>query len=92
MKKKKLSQAHEDFMLSCTNALNHSPDEMEAVGISIAAKLRRMDDFQRILAENLVNKILMKGLLKELTRETDIVEPVYNSIVLNVPSTSNDTC
>ncbi|XP_063235278.1 uncharacterized protein LOC134538157 [Bacillus rossius redtenbacheri] len=46
--------------------------EFEAVGINVAAKLRRMDPEQQIHAEFLISKVLKKGLLNQLTEHCDV--------------------
>lgn len=46
-------------------------DEYDAFGITIAAKLRRMDENQRLMAENIVNQIMYKGLRFQLTPELE---------------------
>lgn len=49
-------------------------DEYDAVAISWAKKLKRMDSTQAIYTETLVNKIISQGLLKKLTTFTDVTE------------------
>ncbi|XP_072941134.1 uncharacterized protein [Epargyreus clarus] len=51
-----------------------NPDEFEALGISIAAKVRRMDDEQKIHAELLIQKVLAKGLLGQLNENIELVD------------------
>ncbi|KAJ8981612.1 hypothetical protein NQ317_011894 [Molorchus minor] len=85
---KKVSTAERDlkFMELCQHALgktNVEPTEHELVGITIGKKLKRMDPIQAIYAEQLINKILTKGLLRTLTENTDIHE--------NVPSVCTTT-
>ncbi|XP_077288983.1 uncharacterized protein LOC143913201 [Arctopsyche grandis] len=46
-------------------------DEYDAFGITIAAKLRRMDENQRLMAENIVNQIMYKGLRFQLSPELE---------------------
>lgn len=66
-------------MKTCSDALKvkDDVDEYQAVGISVAAKLQKMNDRQKIIAELLVNKILTKGLLNQLTESMDITENYY---------------
>lgn len=60
-------------MKTCTEVLQQKEtDEFNAVGINVASKLRKMNPTQQVLAEGLINKILMKGIFEELTRTTDI--------------------
>ncbi|XP_071444195.1 uncharacterized protein [Hetaerina americana] len=42
-------------------------NEYEAIGVSVAAKLQRMDPIQAVYAESLIIQVLCKGLLKSLT-------------------------
>ncbi|KAL3275477.1 hypothetical protein HHI36_020237 [Cryptolaemus montrouzieri] len=55
-----------------TAANIYNIDDFRAVGINVAAKLKKMDDRQAILAEHLISQILCKGLLMKLTEETTI--------------------
>lgn len=48
------------------------PDEFDAVGINVGAKLKRMNPDQQLLAESLINKVLFMGLFNELTRTTEV--------------------
>lgn len=68
-------QQQSEFYIVCTEVLQQkdTPNEFQAIRTNIAAKLKKMDPSQQILAENLTNKVLMKGLFKELTRETDVI-------------------
>jgi hypothetical protein len=76
LKRKKLMETRDEIMRNCTESLTRScvPDEYEAIGISIAAKLRKMNYTQKLLAEGLINKVLMKGIFDELSRDTDIAD------------------
>lgn len=53
---------------------NHHIDEYEALTCSWDLKLRKMDEIQKLLAEELINKILTKGIFNELCRSTDVVD------------------
>lgn len=63
-------------MRNCSEVLTRSdvPDEYEAIGISVAAKLRKMNYTQKLLAEGLINKVLMMGIFDELSRDTHITD------------------
>lgn len=63
-------------MATCTDALKSQIDEYEAIGLNVAAKLRKMDANQAILAESVINKVLYKGMFKQLTTVTDLTERV----------------
>lgn len=78
-KTKTIDSSIQDFMNTCSEALkvNDDVDEYKALGISFAAKLKKMDNRQQIMAELLVNKVLSKGLLNQLTENTDIIENCY---------------
>lgn len=41
-------------------------DEYTAFGITVAAKLSKMDTYQRLYAENIINQTLFKGLMNQL--------------------------
>lgn len=41
-------------------------DEYTAFGITVAAKLKKMDTYQRLYAENIINQTLFKGLMNQL--------------------------
>jgi hypothetical protein len=60
-------ETKDEIMRNCKEALtrSHIPDEYEATGISVAAKL---------LAEGLINKLLMMGIFDELSRDTDLAD------------------
>lgn len=79
-KKKRTAAADRqmEFMKACTQALSQSTEisEYDAIGINVAAKLKKMENKQRIYADLLINKILSNGLLGTLTSRTDINEPV----------------
>lgn len=81
-KAKTIDGSIQDFLKTCSEAMkvNDNVDEYQvyqALGISFAAKLKRMNDQQQIIAELLVNKILSKGLLNQLTGNMDIIENYY---------------
>lgn len=46
-------------------------DEYMAFGVTVAAKLSRMDTFQRLYAENIINQTLFKGMLNQLQAPAD---------------------
>lgn len=63
-----------EFMKACTKSLSapvQQITEFEATGINVAKKLQRMNQIQALYAEGLINKILQKGILNNLTESTD---------------------
>jgi hypothetical protein len=48
-------------------------DEYDALGKTVAAKMRKMNEYQRIFADKLINDVLFKGLLEQLTQSTQIL-------------------
>lgn len=50
--------------------------EFQATGVIVAHKLRRMDPIQRIYAEMLLSKIMMYGLLNQLSPSSDIIKNI----------------
>lgn len=66
-------------MKTCSEALkvDDKVDEFQALGITFAAKIKKMNTQQQIKAELLINKIMAKGLLNKLTENTDIMENTY---------------
>ncbi|GLV39306.1 hypothetical protein CBL_13840 [Carabus blaptoides fortunei] len=55
-------QQQNQFYKACTQVLQQKDtDEFEAIGINIAAKLKKMDSVQQLLAEGLINKILQRA-------------------------------
>lgn len=74
---KRKALAKTDFMKVCQRALEMSSSETteyEAVGINVGKKLEKMNTTQAIYAESLINIILSKGLLNQLTPNTVITE------------------
>lgn len=55
-----------------TTILDKKEDEYDAFGFVVAAKLRKMTEDQRIHAEFLINQIIHKGLLNNLSTNTNI--------------------
>lgn len=51
-----------------------SSNEFDLVNLNIVAKLSKMHPTQQIRAELLIHKILVKGLLGELTSQTDVLD------------------
>ncbi|XP_028167169.1 uncharacterized protein LOC114357649 [Ostrinia furnacalis] len=54
-------------------------DEHKALGISVASKMRRMEEYQQIYAELLIQKVIARGLLGQLHQNTDIVDVVQDN-------------
>lgn len=68
-------------MKVCTQALSQNTEvsEYDAIGVNVAAKLKRMESKQSIYADFLINKILTKGLLGTFNSSTDVYDPVENT-------------
>lgn len=79
-------------MEACKRALEKTEtSEYEAVGINVSKKLEKMDSVQAIYAERLINEILSKGLLNQITPNTSIMESNL-SLTTSCPSlTSSHT-
>ncbi|XP_046685357.1 uncharacterized protein LOC124371088 [Homalodisca vitripennis] len=111
VEKKRLEQ-HEEAVSLAINVLKKPRtetqlDEYNAFAVTVASKLKRMTEDQRLLAEMLVNKVLFYGVKGKLTEESDITvtrEPVqystnfglrYNSNINNTHQTTHyqdDSC
>lgn len=66
----------------CTEALKKKEmTEFEAFAVSVARKLEKMDPIQALHAETIIHTTLRKGLLKQLTENTDICDKRCNNIM-----------
>lgn len=88
--------ANSEFMQVCKRALetsNIEPTEYEIVGMNVGKKLAKMTSSQAIFAETLINLILTKGLLNQLTANTVISEnrEFYNIMNSNNISSNSST-
>ena len=88
------------FMEVCQRALEKSSTETteyEAVGINAEKKLEDIHSSQAVYAESLINIILSKGLLNQLTPNTILSENTQNNtfagmnIYFSSPSSSSST-
>lgn len=50
-------------------------DENHSIGLTVASKLRKMYHDQRLFAENLINQALFKGMMFQLSRQSEIKTP-----------------
>ncbi|KAB0803060.1 hypothetical protein PPYR_00030 [Photinus pyralis] len=68
-KKTTIKKRNEEFMEFCKQQLqaHNDIDEYDAVGISWAKKLKRMNPEQAVYAESLINSIVSRGLLNKLS-------------------------
>ncbi|XP_075698220.1 uncharacterized protein LOC142663446 isoform X2 [Rhinoderma darwinii] len=58
--------------------LSKNNDEFDAFGITVASKLRRMEEKQRLVAEVLIMDVLYKGMLNQLSEESYIADyPIH---------------
>lgn len=58
-------------------------DEHDAFGVTVAAKLRKMDLHQRLFAENIINQTLFKGMLKCLKPPRDLIPDFDDAEMIN---------
>ncbi|KAG7299683.1 hypothetical protein JYU34_016680 [Plutella xylostella] len=71
-------------------------DEFEAIGINYASKLKRMNSKQQIIAELLIQKVIAKGLMGELSTATELVQVhrdkdrISSKVRLSSPINSNN--
>ncbi|KAF5275538.1 hypothetical protein FQR65_LT16596 [Abscondita terminalis] len=84
----------EQLLEKAKQVLETTTDEYDALGIMVAAKLRKMDEKQRLFAENLINRALYAGTLGKLTEESEIrpllqLQPFQSSIPSAQTSRSN---
>lgn len=71
-KRQKLDDNVSLFMQKCTEALendNENLNEYDAMGISYAAKMKKMSPDQQIYAELLCQKVCAKALLQQLNED-----------------------
>lgn len=62
-------------------------DEYDAYGITVAAKLRKMTEHQRLFSENLINQILFKGMFNKLSENTVLYECLENEQNIEIMGT-----
>jgi len=74
--KKATQHARDNFYATAEVALRalHA-DEFDAFGTSVAAKLRKMSDIQRHIAERIISDVLFRGVMNELSTH-DAMAPV----------------
>ncbi|CAH1986968.1 unnamed protein product, partial [Acanthoscelides obtectus] len=75
-KTSKQNKTQTDFMNYCKNQLEskNEIDEFDAAAISWAKKIKKMNPTQAIYADMLINQVLNKGLLNQLTETTIIMQ------------------
>ncbi|XP_075229669.1 uncharacterized protein LOC142329169 isoform X26 [Lycorma delicatula] len=92
-KRRKTEEERSTFLNTCTRVFTTDEDEYTAFGITVAAKLRKMDENQKVYAENVINQVLFKGQLKKLCETstvTDTACPNEHDIVTS-PYASSST-
>ncbi|KAM9316717.1 uncharacterized protein PAF06_007784 [Gastrophryne carolinensis] len=77
------------LLSEATAILNQKEDEFDAFGVTVAAKLRKMDEKQRLISEVLITDILFKGMMKKLNEETSISFFQSPNYSCQMPSCSN---
>ncbi|CAH1986625.1 unnamed protein product [Acanthoscelides obtectus] len=75
-KTSKQNKTQTDFMNYCKNQLEskNEIDEFDAAAISWAKKIKKMNPTQAIYADMLINQVVNKGLLNQLTETTIIMQ------------------
>lgn len=90
-KKRKSAPHQEDFFRTCTETLkssNRELTEFDAVGINVGKKLAKMDVVQAIYAESLISEVLRKGLLKQLSPQTNLSDR-YCATIMGSPTSAD---
>lgn len=72
-KKKKVVEENNELLKKAMTLMEKVHDDCYYFSMSVAAKIRRMNDIQRIHAEKLISDILYSGLLNKLSERTTIV-------------------
>ena len=93
--KNRKRDAQSGFLDICIKALKATSQlsEFDAVGINVGKKLAKMDAIQALYAESLINDVLRKGVLKQLTEESSVCDGgcKYAASVYSPPSVSSFT-
>ncbi|CAK1584502.1 unnamed protein product [Parnassius mnemosyne] len=82
-KRKVASSFQAELLKVCANTMKANSKELtefDAVGINIAKKMAKMDPLQAIYAESIINNVLLRGLLKKLTEETNLCNGCYRRV------------
>lgn len=90
-KRKATSNYQEDFFKICVDTLKTPSkefSEFEIVGMNIAKKLAKMDPVQAIYAESILNNVARKGMLKQLSENTDLCDSSYCHSRNNPPASA----
>ncbi|XP_056387651.1 uncharacterized protein LOC130282838 isoform X2 [Hyla sarda] len=67
-----------ELLTQAAAILSKNSDEYDAFGITVASKLRRMEEKQRLVAEVLIMDVLYKGMLNQLSEESYIADyPIH---------------
>ncbi|XP_017953148.2 uncharacterized protein LOC101731991 isoform X1 [Xenopus tropicalis] len=81
-RKRKNNPSTQQLLHDAETLLNRKSDEFDAIGFTVASKLRRMDEEQRQFAEYIINEALHRGFrktLRESTRLTDYTTTDYRN-------------
>ncbi|KAF5299128.1 hypothetical protein FQR65_LT09486 [Abscondita terminalis] len=85
--KKKKRKSSPNILEKAYQALSKEEDEYDFFGVTVAAKLRKMDPLQRIYCENIINTALFKGSLNQLLHDSTLTSSVLplptNSTIFN---------
>ncbi|XP_069835392.1 uncharacterized protein [Dendropsophus ebraccatus] len=63
-----------ELLTQAAAILSKNNDEYDAFGITVASKLRKMEEKQRLVAEVLIMDVLYKGMLNQLSEESYIAD------------------
>jgi hypothetical protein len=90
--KKASQQARDSFNATAEVALRalHA-DELDAIGTAFAAKLQKMSDNQRHIAERITSDVLYRGLINELPTYDAATPPIPPFATLTRPSSSTSS-
>lgn len=82
----------ENLINTAITALQQNEDEYDVVGKSVAAKLRKMKEIQRIHAEKLINDVMYKGLLEQLDETTSISNDASSNYTWMTTPSGRSSC
>ncbi|XP_077285061.1 uncharacterized protein LOC143910449 [Arctopsyche grandis] len=89
-KRKATTNYQAKFYKICTDTLKSTSKELsefDVTGINIGKKLAKMDPLQAIYAESIINNVIRKGLLKNLSVATDVCDNYCNKkLIIHAPS------
>lgn len=66
----------EDIYTKVLETINKSEDDIDHFALGVAGKLRKMEPYQKILCENLINTAVFKGQMGQLNEKMSFSESV----------------